>query len=176
MKIFWLFLSGIISINVQAEPTGLINKLMKTELSIFSYGLDKLDSYVEKQGDSGWFKGAHYDWDKNEIIITYTSFDKSICNTENSCFEKLKKFDSSYYKWLCISTDDNGSCDIVDVVANQFNPRGFVIKNFYNGKNSEDAAKDIKNIVVIKGKILKDKGYYVCTRKDTSSKMLCGIE
>ena len=174
----WIFFSATFFCGpLFAEPSGLLMKMMQTEISMFSYGMDKLNAEVKSSiNKNGWFGSARYDWDANQIQINYRSFNGKLCSNEKTCFDLIKMIDEENLKYWCISKNDDGMCDLIDTASDAFSPNGFSIRNFYDGKSSDVAITDVKNYVAIKGQIYKDKKTYTCIRKYTSQKMMCGVE
>jgi len=53
-----------------SEPSGLVFKLMNTEVSAFSYGLDRLNTHLSSIDKKYGYLHANYDWDTNRITIS----------------------------------------------------------------------------------------------------------
>lgn len=175
----WLVISIVVFFSVPsfADPSGLLRKMMETQISMFSYGIDKLNAEVKSHvNNDGWFGSVSYDWDSNQIYINYSNYTDKICASESECFDVIKKIDASKFKYWCLSRNDDGKCDILDVATDSFTPRGYAIRNFYDGKSSEVAITDVRNFIIIKGLVYKNKKKYTCTRKYISQNMMCGIE
>ena len=160
--------------SANADPSGLILKLMNTQVTMFSYGMDKLDIFVKGQVPKNWSGWADYNWDSNQINITMRKFGNSQCINEIDCLAEVKKELSEVTEIWCITNEEsNIKCGEFDLITPHFNSNGFATRNFYDGKNSSDATKEIKNFVNIKATLTKNKINYNCTKKLIEKNIYC---
>jgi hypothetical protein len=157
MKILAVLLSVLTSLQVAAEPSGLVRKLMKTEATMFELGLLRLERRLQRDDR---LKKYHvsYDWKTNQIhisrLILVASFSKEgnqiekFCTEgrELNCIAHLKDKLANETALLCTVTD--GKC--LFGVSMHFGREGFTEANFYNGKNDKDAVSQIDDISVAK--------------------------
>lgn len=170
---FQFYLVGMAS----ADPSGLVLKLMKTEVSMFTYGMDKLDSFAKKETKNKWYASASYDWNANQINVTFSKLGDIPCRGEAECFSEIKKHMEEVAAYWCITKDGSSiKCGLLDLVTDNFTTNGFLIKNFYDNKSSEDAIPEIKNFVNIRGKMYKDSKIYSCWRRYTEKTIFCGMD
>lgn len=162
---------SVTTIGAKADPSGLVSKLMATELNLFSYGMDKLDSFAKSKVKDGFFGGANYDWDTNQILIYFTNFDDKFCTSEQNCISKLKSMAAATTAIWCIDkVKDSKDCGLYDQVSSNFQLNGFNIKNFYDGKNSQNSINEIRHIVNITFRA----GGYICQKRYLEKDFLCG--
>jgi hypothetical protein len=161
--------------SANADPSGLILKLMNTEVTMFSYGMDKLQSFVASNMKKNWIGGANYDWSSNQINIYMNKFG-SECKNEADCLGEVKKYiaDTSEF-WCWTKEGSNQKCDLMDLVTDNFSTNGFLIKDFYEKKSSEEAVKDIKNFININAVLYKQGKKYSCTKKHIEKNIYCGV-
>lgn len=178
MKMFWMaFPSLALSFGAAAEPSGLVNKLMNTQVSLFSYGLEKLKDDVRGRiKKEGWYSSVQYNWDANRITINITSFNsENFCSNDITCLNLVKTTMQDLTRFWCLTSKNSSeSCDTLDLVTGKFQITGYEEKSFYANKNSGAAIKDIKNIVDITGTLYGEKKNYVCTKRYVEKEFLCG--
>lgn len=158
-----------------AEPSGLVNKLMDTEVSMFHYGLDKLGSRVRTFANQRSIGGtASYDWDLNKIKIELFNYGDR-CATRQACTDVAKKLTDDFVERNCITkTNSKINCDLFDGLTHEFQIRGFGKKSFYAGKSSDAAISELKNIFEIETTIGGANSVEVmCIRKYTENDTFC---
>lgn len=165
--------------SVRAEPVPLVEKLMNTPVSQFSYGLDKMEDGLRRMlKEEGIFSSVGYDFKSNIISLNVIALARGEgdCGREALCIEKARSL-LAKMDHLCAGFTE-GECDIYDFVTSNFSSSGYSTKNFYNGKGTEDALKELKNYVevssIVNSTNLKNR-QVVCKRKYTSKEVFCSV-
>lgn len=150
--------------NSFAEPTPLVSKLMDTPASMFDIGMIKIQKQLDIHAPG---YGVSYSWEKNRFEINkyFFDFDKAIeCKTEKSCKDLVKaKNEADTKNVLCFEVDKK--CNIINI-ASEFSHAGYMTKNFYNNKSSDEAVKELHNLFYVITILFK-------TFNGTSKKITC---
>jgi len=131
-----------------AEPTPTVSALMNQKVSLFSFGLFRLDEHVSRvTRDLPGFAGAEYDWDKNRIEISYTDFSRRTCkeNDREGCERECKKVVDRIWETLCIGD----SCNSYNVISRYFSHSGFTTKDVFNKKTDKELADSLIDITTV---------------------------
>lgn len=164
--------------SVSAEPGPLVRKLMKTEVTLLSFGLYRLNVHLDGlkfEGDGVIISGK-YDWDANRIKVILTVLDCG--KTRQECEKVLKGAIEVAKSSLCIPHNplpNQKVCGFNDTFHDFFTPEGYLIKDFHNGKNSEDAIEEISAIVEYEasGGFGMEGGPTVCRNRQLETNIFC---
>lgn len=155
-----------------AEPTPLVSHLMATPVSLLTLGLVRLELAAGPNAQRAGFQAgtAGYDWDKNEIYISASSFGLNVkCNNDVECEAFVKKglenFASNYAVHL--------KSGWYELVTSQFTQSGYTSKNFYDGKPLDKAAQDLDRIIKIQAFLFKDGRSHSCQRGLKEDQIYC---
>jgi len=176
MKKMILIIGLIISpLPLIAAPPEVITKLMNKEVSLFSFGMYRLNRSLENFTPDGWHSEASFDWDRGAINIYSVAFIDN-CIDYHECTTKIKDQILKFDKYFCYRLPENKTsrCDR-DRLAEFFTPIGYSISNFHNGQSSRDAARDLSRRVEYEFGIsatAAGKGYS-CTQKYSSRDVYC---
>jgi hypothetical protein len=157
-----------------AEPSALVNKLMSTQVSLFSYGLDRMRlraSDFAKQRD--FFATVSYGWDDNQLKVNLVSLKKS-CETYRECESVARKVVKEFVDENCFSGPNSRVPCEIDVLSSEFTPSGFEINGFHAGKSSNEAIRELRNIIHVFALVREPNGGSVrCQRKYTEKDTFC---
>jgi hypothetical protein len=155
-------------------PPEIVTKLMKQEVSLFSFGMYLLDNTIKRWAPDEWFGSASFDYDTGTITIRAFAL-KDSCKSENECLNKIKEKLVDVDNILCYREPDNKTarCDI-DHLAQYFTPIGYSIANFHNGRTSEAASLEVSRHVELQFSLFRTGlGNFSCTRKHLSKDVFC---
>jgi hypothetical protein len=146
--------------NAFADPGATVSKLMDTPVSLFSYGLDKiddrLDGWAKSQifiidgvvGASYGYGGASFDWDTSKItayIGRNTKPEADLGLLEEECKNTIQALRSM----SGLNSEGKISSGGVSYLSNDFFPTGYSLKKF-----SSDDGKTIDAMITLKVMIL----------------------
>lgn len=108
----------------RSEPNPTTNYLMDEPISMFTYGMDKIDRSLRNAvKDTGIFTNAAYNWDQDRIYLNATCFQCETPATEKSCAEIITKIRNS----ACIANGKpvfgNHSCYSAEFAQNGYSKK-----------------------------------------------------
>lgn len=144
-----------------ADPSGTINKFMNEPVSLFSYGIDKLNTKMENFATSSLYRvdgtvgaynsgGATFDWDRNKITLFITRFTKD--NEEPEKLEDECKYSINTLRTLGNVDPSKGSPYGTVKRSNyawDFFPSGYALKTL-----TDDDANNLDSLITLQVKIL----------------------
>jgi hypothetical protein len=139
-----------------AEPNSVVNYLIRQEVSLFSFGVFRLDAEVRSlASDHPAYFSADYDWDANRIRLHALSLAGSMGPTQENCRKLIRamrsrgRIDPDTGNPI-IATMKNSS------YANLFEPIGFSLKNA-----PEERLQKIDQIIELHADIYSEDGQHV---------------
>lgn len=172
----------LVTVQVSAEPSGLVRKLMENGTTMFEMGLLRVEMMLNQHEELKNYS-VHYEWDTNQIkisraLISLTSRRQAdvFCTEgkELKCIDYVKKKLTQETRSLCWMQD--GKCVLGSGVSYYFVPRGFSRKNFYDGKPSEVAMYPLDDMTVTSIKYFGDTYIVDCEKFIKSEKVKCSSE
>lgn len=169
----------MLSNKTKAEPVGLINKLITSEVSMLSFGLYRLTNelrYLHSKDDERPIVSARFDYETSTIhISTLYSFAK--CESNKSCEEYARLQLERLSRRVCIKIrrEDTG-CQF-DMIADSFSPDGYEIKSFHQGQSSTEALKNLRSHTELKVSVVGKKANSIdCKMQAVARDVYCRSE
>jgi hypothetical protein len=138
--------------SLHAEPTPTVNALMNQNVSLFSYGLQRLDARLDRVFEKdGGFAGVKYDWDRNRITLSYLNFD-SPCATlsRDACEALCRKQLDRLIQTVCFGKN----CETLSFFGNYFAHYGFTKKDVLQKKSDAELAATLKDITFAEARLV----------------------
>jgi hypothetical protein len=137
-----------------AEPTPSVNALMNEKLSLFEFGMYKMEKSLDnftprlkKEWNFDGFNTVGYNWKKNQIEILWFGFN---FRPQNACggvsVEKCRDITSKIWQLARDSICPTSKCDKTSHMAGWFSHRGFERK-LQGGRTDNEIAEDLIHIV-----------------------------
>ena len=116
---------------------------------MFEFGILKIQRRLDRDKLTKDY-GIGYSWDENKFIISKFIFNESSCAEILPCISDVREMLLADSKYLCVTKKKSKEkCDILNITS-EFSHAGFVTRNFYKGKDSSEAVRDLKNITNLK--------------------------
>ena len=145
MTISWSFLTSW----VHAEPSLLVSKLMETPVTMFELGIIKVDRQLERNDSTSDYR-ISYLWQENKFLVSKVIFKREGCKDALTCINSVKQELRADTEFLCwTSAESESKCDLYNIMSG-FGRTQFQTANFYKGKDSSEAASELKYITDIK--------------------------
>ena len=150
-----------------AEPTSLVSRFMSEPLSLFDFGMFRIDRIAHEAAKEmgATTGGARYDFKLNriEIYVAYlSSAAAKLCvgstDCEEPCRKQLKKLGERFY----FKFPDGKFLDLMSPV---FTHRDYSKDNFYRGMTDQKAAEELVLITTVEATVYPPEGKdFSCSR------------
>lgn len=118
----------LFSFQLYAEPTPTVSALMNQRVSMFTFGMYRLQEYVKETlqdvnpqtREVTFASGVFYDWDRNKIEVKRIDLSKAgQCSgrSETECKEKCRQYLKEVSFFLCTGSDCRYSDKVSEVFA-----------------------------------------------------------